>query len=106
MLTFCSSSIRGCPRSCLRRPFAHYSNLVLVIDSITGPDLLFIIHSFAVADLLFIIDSLTVADMRFLIKDSQDEKRERRSKKERERNEFIQSNRIPKALKAEDSRDE
>jgi hypothetical protein len=40
-------------------------------------------------DLLFIIDSLTVADAQFLIEDSQDEKRERRSKKERERNKFI-----------------
>jgi hypothetical protein len=92
MLTFCSSSIRGCSRSSLRHPFAHCSNLVFVIDSITGTDLFFIIDSFAVADLLFIIDSLTVADVRFLIGDSQDEKRERRSKKKREPNEFIESN--------------
>jgi hypothetical protein len=52
----------------------------LVIDSITG------------RDLLFIIDSLTVADVRLLIEDSQEERRERRSNKERERNEFIESN--------------
>jgi hypothetical protein len=38
ILTFCSSSIRGCSRSSLRHPFAHLSNLVFVIDSITGPD--------------------------------------------------------------------
>jgi hypothetical protein len=82
ILMFCSSSIRGFFRSCLRHPFAHCSNLVFVIDSITGPDL------------LVIIDSLTVADVRFLIEDSQDEKRERRSKKERERNETNSLNRI------------
>jgi hypothetical protein len=56
------------------------SNLVFVIDSIIDPDLLLIIHS------------LTVADVRFLIEDGQDEKRERRSKKERGRNEFIELN--------------
>jgi hypothetical protein len=40
----------------------------------------------AFGDLLFAIDSLTVADVHFLIEDSQDEKRERRSKKEDEGN--------------------
>jgi hypothetical protein len=64
----------------LHHPFAHWSNLVFVIDSITGPDL------------FFIIDSLIVADVRFVIEDSREEKRERRLKKERERNEFIDSN--------------
>jgi hypothetical protein len=49
------------------------------------------IDSFAVADLLFIVDSPAVADVRFLIEDSQDEKREG-LEKERERNEFIESN--------------
>jgi hypothetical protein len=50
------------------------------------------IDSFAIADLLFVTDSLTVADVRFLIEDSQHEKRGRKSKKERERNGFIESN--------------
>jgi hypothetical protein len=79
ILTSCSSSIRGCSRSSLRHQFAHGSNLLFVIHSITGPDLLSIIDSFAVADLLFTMASLTVADVRFLIKHSQDEKRERRA---------------------------
>jgi hypothetical protein len=56
----------------------HWSNLVFVIHSITGPDL------------LFIIDPVTVADVRFVVEDSQDEKRDGKSKKERERNEFIE----------------
>jgi hypothetical protein len=66
------SSIRPLLQSPLRHPFDHRSNLVFVIDSTTDRDL----H--------FIIDSLTVADVRFLIEDSQDQRRERRSKKERE----------------------
>jgi hypothetical protein len=82
-LSFCSSSIRGCFRSSLRHPFAHWPNLVFVIDSIAGPDLPFIIDSFAVADLLFVIDSLTVADARFLI-ETVEIRKERRSKREDE----------------------
>jgi hypothetical protein len=80
ILAFCTSSFRECSRSSLCHPFSHWSNLVFVIDSITGPDL------------LFIIDSLTVADVPFLIKDNQDEKRERKSK--RNGNETNSSNRI------------
>jgi hypothetical protein len=52
----------------------------LVIDSITGPDL------------LFIIDSPTVAGVPFLIKDNQDEKRGRKAK--RNWHETNSSNRI------------
>jgi hypothetical protein len=69
------SSIRSVFQSPLGHPLAHSSNPVFAIDSITSPDL------------LFIIDSLIVADVRFLIEDSRDEKKQRRSKKERERNE-------------------
>jgi hypothetical protein len=43
-------------------------------------------------DLLFITDSFAAADVCFLIEDSQDEERERKSKKEEKRNEFIESN--------------
>jgi hypothetical protein len=42
-------------------------------------------------DCLFVIGALTVTDACFFVDDSQDEKRERRSKKQRERNEFIES---------------
>jgi hypothetical protein len=62
----------------------------LVIDSITGPDL------------FFIIDSLTVAGVPFLIKDNQDEKRERKSK--RNGNESNSSNRIELDQKVTDGR--
>jgi hypothetical protein len=98
------SSIRSLFQSPLRHPLADSSNLVFAIDSITSPDLLFITDLFAVTDPFLVIDSLTVADVRFFIEDSRVEKRQRRSKKERERNEFIKSNRIRKALKAEDRR--
>jgi hypothetical protein len=87
------SSICSPFQSPLRHPLAHSANLVFANDAITSPDLPFIIDSFA------------VADVRFLIEDSRDEKRQKRSKKERERNEFIKSNRIRKALKVEDSRE-
>jgi hypothetical protein len=67
------SSIRSLFQSPLRHPFVCWSNLLFVIDLITGPDL------------LFITDSLTVADMRFPMEGRQDEKRERRLTKEDER---------------------